>query len=186
MLRQFRYVTLSVMLAVAAAAIGPAHPAFAESAASLEADAQAALGSLYERTPSSKILAEKAKAILVFPNIVKAGFIVAGAYGQGVLLKGGKTAGYYNSVAGSYGLQAGAQAYGYALFLMTDSAVRYLDRSEGWEIGVGPSVVVLDAGRAKNLSSTTLKDDVYGFIFDQRGLMAGIGIQGSKVTRISK
>lgn len=158
----------------------------AESAAALHADAKAALASLYERTPSAKILAEKAKGILVFPNIVKAGFIVGAAYGQGVLFRPGKPDRFYNSVAGSYGLQAGAQAYGYVLFLMTDSTVKYLDRSDGWEIGVGPSVVLLDEGLAKNLSTTTLKNDVYAFIFDQKGLMAGIGVQGSKITRIQK
>ena len=112
--------------------------------------------------------------------------LIGGQYGEGVLYKGGKPSGYYSSVAASYGLQAGVQAFGYALFLMTDSGVKYLNKSEGWEIGVGPSIVIVDAGIAKNLSSTTLQKDVYAFIFDQKGLMAGIGIQGTKVTKISK
>ena len=131
-------------------------------------------------------MAEKAKAIVVFPNIVKAGFIVGAAYGQGVKFVGGRITGYYSSVAGSYGLQAGAQAFGYAVFLMNDKAVKYLDRSEGFELGVGPSFVIADSGIAKNYSTTTLKKDVYGFIFDQKGLMAGFGIQGTKITRIHK
>jgi lipid-binding SYLF domain-containing protein len=94
--------------------------------------------------------------------------------------------GYYNSVAASYGLQAGVQSFGYVLFFMTNSAVDYLNRSGGWEIGVGPSIVVVDEGVARSLTSTTLKSDVYAFIFDQKGLMAGIGLQGSKITRIRK
>ena len=162
---------------------GAAHAA---SAAAIDADADAALSKLYESQPVAKMLAEKAAGILVFPNIVKAGFVVGAQYGQGALRKGGRTVGYYSSTAGSYGLQAGAQSFGYVLFLMTPSAVEYLDSSKGWEIGVGPSVVVVDAGIAKSLTTTTLKSDVYAFIFDQKGLMAGIGLQGSKITRIEK
>jgi len=160
--------------------------AYAESAAGIDADADAALSQLYESQPVAKMLSEKAAAVLIFPNIVKAGFIVGGSYGQGALRKKGKTVGYYSSATGSYGLQAGAQSFGYALFLMTPSAVKYLSKSAGWEIGVGPSVVIVDEGIAKNLTTTTLKDDVYAFIFDQKGLMAGLGLQGSKITRIKR
>ncbi len=92
--------------------------------------------------------------------------------------------GYYNMVAGSYGLQAGVQSFDYAMFFMTDSALDYLNSSAGFEVGVGPSVVVVDAGIAKSLTTTTAKDDVYAFIFGQKGLMAGLGLQGSKITRI--
>jgi lipid-binding SYLF domain-containing protein len=88
-------------------------------------------------------------------------------------------------VAASYGLQAGVQAFGYALFLMNDKALEYLDKSDGWEIGVGPSIVIVDQGKAKTMTSTTLRDDVYAFIFSQKGLMAGAGIQGSKITKTS-
>ncbi len=177
---------LPVVLALATVVLAPGRPAFAESAAGLREDADAALASLYKTNPVAKDLGAKAKAILIFPNIVKAGFIVGGQYGEGVLKKGGKSVGYYSSVAASYGLQAGVQGFGYALFLMNDSALHYLNKSEGWEIGVGPSIVIVDEGVAKNLSSTTLQKDVYAFIFDQKGLMAGIGIQGTKVTKISK
>ncbi len=160
--------------------------AYAASAAGIDADVHAALMKLYEEQPVTKMLAEKAVAILVFPNMVKAGFLVGAQYGEGALLKKGRTVGYYNSVAASYGLQAGAQTFGYVLFLMTPSAVHYLNRSGGWEIGAGPSIVVADEGVARSLTSTTLKSDVYAFIFDQKGLMAGIGLQGSKITKIRK
>ena len=97
----------------------------------------------------------------------------------------GKTTGYYNIAAASYDWQAGVQSFGYALFLMSPSAVDYLDKSGAWEIGMGPSVVVLDEGLARTITTTTMKDDIYGIIFGQKGLMAGVGLQGSKITKTS-
>jgi lipid-binding SYLF domain-containing protein len=159
-------------------------PAFSQNA--IEDDAKAALQALYTDVPSAKVVGDKAKAILVFPSIVKAGFVLGAQYGEGVLLVNGKLVGHYNSAAGSYGLQAGVQTFGYALFLMTDDALAYLEKSNGWEIGVGPSIVVVDLGKAKSLTTTTLKDDIYAFIFNQKGLMAGLGLQGSKITKLDK
>jgi len=101
------------------------------------------------------------------------------------LRKGGKTVGYYRSLAASVGFQAGAQSYGYVLFFMDDDSLTYLDRSDGWEVGTGPTLVVLDKGFGKNFSTTTLKKGVYAFIFNQKGLMGGVGIQGSKITKIN-
>jgi len=122
----------------------------------------------------------------VFPSIVKAGFLFGAQYGEGALRERGKTVGYYNSAAASYGLQAGVQAFGYALFFMSDSAVRYLDKSGGFELGSGPSIVILDVGAARALTTTTLQNDMYAVFFDQKGLMAGLGLQGSKISRIEK
>jgi lipid-binding SYLF domain-containing protein len=157
----------------------------AGSAAEIDRDVDYALQSLLESNPAAKKLASKARGILVFPSIVKAGFMVGAQYGRGGALRvRGRTAGYYNSVAASYGFQAGVQSFGYALFFMNDAAMSYLNRSEGWEIGVGPSIVIVDAGKAKTLTTTTAKDNIYAFIFDQKGLMAGMGLQGSKITRI--
>jgi len=174
-----------VLAALAVIALSAPPAAAAQSAEAIDRDAHAALETLYETTPSAKVLGGKARAILVFPNIVKAGFLVGAQYGNGALFKGRKTSGYYNIAAASYGLQAGVQSFGYAMFLMTDSALRYLNKSGGFEIGVGPSVVVLDEGMARTLTTTTMKDDVYAFVFGQRGLMAGVGLQGSKITKIS-
>jgi lipid-binding SYLF domain-containing protein len=112
--------------------------------------------------------------------------IIGGQYGEGALRVDGKTVGFYNSVAASYGLQAGVQSFGYALFFMTDKALDYLKKSEGWEIGVGPSVVIVDEGVARSLTTTTAKSDIYAFFFDQKGLMAGLGLQGSKITKVNK
>lgn len=161
-------------------------PASAASARELSIDGRAALQSLYASQPSAKLLGSKAKAILVFPDIVKAGFMFGGQIGEGIRLQGGKVTGYYSSVAASYGLQAGIQSFGYALFFMNNAALRQLDSTGGFELGVGPSIVVVDEGVGKSLTTNTLTSDVYAYIFDQRGLMAGLGIQGSKLTRIDK
>lgn len=160
-------------------------PAKSAAAAELDRDVASALKDLYESTPAAKELGTKAKGILVFPDIVKGGFGVGGQYGTGALLKAGQTAGYYRTVAASYGLQAGLQRFGYALFFMDDAALSYLDRSEGWEVGVGPSIVIVDTGKARALTTTTAQDDIYAFFFDQKGLMAGLGLQGSKITKIN-
>ncbi len=163
----------------------PLRSALAASASEIDRNVTVALQTLYKTTPGAKTLAKEAKGILVFPNIVKAGFIIGGQYGDGALREKGKTVGYYRSLAASYGLQAGVQSFGYALLFMDDASLRYLENSKGWEIGTGPSVVVLDKGFGKNMSSTTLRKGVYAFIFSQKGLMAGIGLQGSKITRIT-
>jgi lipid-binding SYLF domain-containing protein len=145
-----------------------------------------ALQTLYDTQSVAKTLSQTAKAVLVFPNIVKAGLVFGGSYGEGVLLEGSKVVDYYNTVTGSWGLQIGAQSYGYAVFLMTDNAVKYLKDSKGWEVGVGPTVVVVDEGVAKNLSTSSLKDDAYAFIFSQQGLMAGVSIEGTKISKIDR
>jgi lipid-binding SYLF domain-containing protein len=178
------HAVLGVLVAVLLAVGGAPGPVEAASASAIDRSADRALARLYREIPAAKSLARDAKAILVFPSVTKGGLLVGGQYGEGALRKGGKTAGYYSTTAVSYGLQAGAQRFGYVLFFMTDSALRYLDQSDGWEIGVGPSVVVLDKGTAKSLTTSTARDDIYALIFGQTGLMAGVGIQGSKVTRI--
>ena len=157
----------------------------AASASEIDRDARASLAKLYNNYPGAKALADKAVGVLVFPSIVKGGFIFAGQFGDGALRKGGKTVAYYRSLAVSYGFQAGVQAYGYVLFFMDDASLQYLNASEGFELGVGPSLVVLDEGFGKNLSTTTLQRGVYAFIFDQKGLMGGMGIQGTKITKIN-
>ena len=160
--------------------------AVAASAAEINRDARKALQKLYAKSSSAKALSEKAKAILVFPAITKGGLLVGGQYGEGALIKEGKTIAYYNTVSVSYCMQVGIQKYGYVLFLMTDSAQQYIDRSDGWELGTGPSIVIVDTGVAGGISTTSAKSDVYAFFFDQKGLMAGLGLQGTKVTKISK
>ncbi len=183
--KKIRTIVALLITLLATAILGAPHPAMAADAAAIDRESRAALQELYQTTPLAKTLEKKAKAVLVFPGILKAGFIIGAQGGNGALFVNGKTVAYYNIAAASYGLQAGAQEFGYAMFLMTDSARASIDKSGGWEIGVGPSIVVVDAGVAKSLTTTTAKDDVYAFIFSQKGLMAGLGIQGSKITRIN-
>jgi len=156
-----------------------------DTAAEIDRDVDVGLEKLFAGSPTAKELAVVAKGILVFPNVIKGGLVIGAQYGKGALRVDGKTVGYFNTVAASYGLQAGAQSFGYALFLMTDSALEYLKNSAGWEIGVGPSIVVVDAGKARSLTTSTAKDDIYAFFYGQKGLMAGLGLQGSKITRIT-
>jgi lipid-binding SYLF domain-containing protein len=184
--KHIRIIRTAIILVMAAMTTVSQHPAMAASAAEINRDAAAALKLLYDSEPAAKALGAKAKGILVFPSIIKAGFIVGGQYGEGALRKRDKTVAYYNTVAASYGLQAGAQSFGYALFFMTDSALKYVDKSDGWEIGTGPSVVIVDEGKAGGITTTTAQADVYAFFFNQQGLMAGLGLQGSKISRITK
>ncbi|HEY2107982.1 MAG TPA: YSC84-related protein [Candidatus Binataceae bacterium] len=166
-------------------------PAFAQglsltpSAAQIDSSSRAALAALYSQNAAASALGRKARAILVFPDIRKGAFIVGAQYGFGALIRGGRTVGYYRTGAASYGFQAGVKKFGYALFFMTNAALNYLDASGGWAIGSGPSLVVVDKGVARSLTTTNLRADVYAFVFDQTGLMGGIGIEGSKVTRIT-
>lgn len=179
--------TISVAIAVIVVGFNALIPALSQAASKSEIDRSVnqSLATLSKTTPGGKALADRAVAVLVFPNIVKGGFIIAGQFGDGALRRRGKTVGYYRSLAASYGFQAGVQSFGYVLFFMDEASVQYLDNSAGWEVGTGPSLVVLDSGFGKVLSTTTLQKGVYALIFDQKGLMGGVGIQGSKITKIN-
>ncbi|HIJ88204.1 MAG TPA: lipid-binding SYLF domain-containing protein [Desulfuromonadales bacterium] len=179
-----RTIVLLLLSVQAAAVMIAPHPAEAAVAAEINRDALAALDKLYASTPKAKMLGEKAKAILVFPSILKAGLIIGGQGGNGALVEKGKIVANYNISAVTYGFQAGAQEFSYAMFLMTSDALKFIDKNGGWEVGVGPNIVVVDEGAAKSLTTTTTKDDVYTFIFSQKGLMAGVGVEGSKITKI--
>jgi lipid-binding SYLF domain-containing protein len=151
----------------------------------LEGEARWALNRLMASHLSARMLEQRAYATLVFPDITKAGFLVGGEYGNGVLFRRGGVAGYYNTAGVSYGLQAGAQSFSYVLFFMNEGAWRALNSADGLQIGVGPSIVVLDDGKARSLTSATLTSDVYAFVFGQQGLMAGAGLEGTKITRLN-
>lgn len=161
-------------------------PAFAETKAQLDRSSSTALKKLIAKVPAAKELNEKAVAVLIFPSIKKAGLVVGGQYGEGVLWRDGKPVAYYSTAGVSYGLQAGAQKFGYAMFFMHESALDALNNADGWEVGVGPSIVVVDDGWAKTHTTQNASDDIYAFIFSQKGLMAGLGVQGNKVTKLNK
>lgn len=177
---------VAVLAVALAVLVGDAPTGAAASAEELKKDSAAALERLKSNNLVAKKLAGDAKGVLIFPSIVKAGLMVGGQIGEGVLYKGTTPSGYYNSVAASYGLQAGVQTFGYALFFMDDPSLGHFEGSSGFEIGVGPSIVVVDEGVGKALTTETAKKGIYAFIFSQKGLMAGLGIQGSKITKIEK
>src|SRR6266487_3043734 len=154
------------------------------SADDLASQSRRALQQLVAQNPAAAKCKSRAVAVLVFPDVVKAGFIFGAQGGQGILLAHGQPRGRYRTVAASYGLQAGVQKYGYALFLMNQKAVDWVNNTRGWEIGTGPSVVIVDKGMAGTFTTDTMHSGIYAFTFDQQGLMAGLGLQGSKIMRI--
>ncbi len=156
------------------------------SGSQLTRDSRAALASLYAQNPGARSLGRNARAIVVFPSITRAGFVVGGQAGNGTMFRSdGSVAGHFQTTSASWGLQAGVQNFGYALFLMDDAAVRNINRSGGWEIGGSPSLVVVDRGMATSMTTTSINKGTFAFFFNQRGLMAGMGLQGSKITRIN-
>jgi lipid-binding SYLF domain-containing protein len=172
---------LAVVAAMSPIAIAPA---WALDRAKLTAHAAEALNKLEATEPRSRFYARHAKAVLVFPSILKAGFFFGGETGDGVLLVGGKPVGYYNLSGGSWGLQFGGQDFSYALFFMKDSALDYLKKSGGFAVGTGPSIVVVKKGAAAEADSTTVSQDVYAFPFNAKGLMANLSLEGTKITHI--
>jgi len=184
---KYSSILLSALLSTAGlTAMSVSTAAVAATREDLNKDSIQALNNLYKQNPAAAAIGRKARAILIFPNIVKAGLVFGGAYGEGEMLKDGKTKGYYNSVTASWGLQAGAQSYGYVVFLMNDKSIDYVDDTDGWEIGVGPTLVLVDEGMSENFSTSTLKDDAYAFIFNQQGLMAGVSLEGTKISHIKQ
>jgi lipid-binding SYLF domain-containing protein len=141
------------------------------------------MAKLLSASDAASALSKTAKGILLFPSVKKGGFLIGGQYGEGALRVGGATQGYYKTTAASFGLQAGGQKFGYAMFLMNDKALEYLKTSDGWEVGVGPSIVVVDEGAARALTTSSAREDIYVFFFGQKGLMGGLGIQGSKISK---
>jgi lipid-binding SYLF domain-containing protein len=185
-----RWLVLTITLAAMVVAPLPRSAAFAQgplapSASNIDSSSRAALSALYSQNAAARALGEKAIAVLVFPDIRKGAFIVGAQYGFGALFRRDRTVGYYRTGAASYGFQAGVKKFGYALFFMSQAGLNFLDTSGGWAIGTGPSLVVVDQGLARSLTTTTLRSDVYAFVFDQQGLMGGMGIEGSKITRIT-
>lgn len=191
MRRFFSTLTLALaacgLLSLTSCSNGPLTQANAANSSRVQiaTSSRAALNRLYAANPKARLLGSRAKAVLVFPSILKGGFMVGAMGGNGSLVwRNGVIRDFYQTVGLSYGMQAGVQSYGYALFLMDDSALNSLNDSQGWEVGSAPSLVILDQGMAASLSTSTIQKSIYAMFFDQRGLMGGLGLQGSKITRI--
>lgn len=172
-----------LMQAALVLAGGLATPAHAAGARELTEEARRAAAELYAANPKAAALGRQARAVLMFPKIVKAGALVGGLRGEGVMLRRNEAVAFYTLTAATYGLQLGAQRYGYALFFMTDKALDYLEQSSGWSVGSGLSVVFVDEGMGKTLNTTTLTQDVYAVVFGQRGMMVGSGLEGARIRR---
>ncbi len=176
------------MLALGLWLAPPAAPA-AEAAAALEIDAavETALTRFYDEVPAGRELAAKAKGMLVFPSVVKAGLGIGGEYGEGALRVGGRTVGYYNTVAASIGLQIGAQTRSQIILFMTEGALAQFQASDGWEVGVDGSVALVKVGVAGEIGTASLLNEpVIAFIYGEHGLMANLSLEGSKITKIEK
>ncbi len=191
MSRFFSTLTLALaacgLLSLTSCSNGPLTQANAANSSRVQiaTSSRAALNRLYAANPKARLLGSRAKAVLVFPSILKGGFMVGAMGGNGSLVwRNGVIRDFYQTVGLSYGMQAGVQSYGYALFLMDDSALNSLNDSQGWEVGSAPSLVILDQGMAASLTTSTIQKSIYAMFFDQRGLMGGLGLQGSKITRI--
>lgn len=180
-----RRILTAFALAVIGLAASPA-PGHALDKSDIMVKADHALKLLAQSEPMTVDLGKKAHGILIFPEILKAGVLIGGAGGNGVLRVGGKVDGYYNSAAVSYGLQFGVSKFGYVMFLMDKASLQYVRETAGWEVGVGPSITVADKGMATKLSSSTLQDGIFVFFVDQSGFFAGGGVEGSKITRLSE
>lgn len=171
---------------VLAAALG-ALPAAARTAtaAELTARGQEALDTLYASNAHAKILGAQARAVLVFPRIVRGGLLVGGERGEGVLFEQGEEPEFYSITALSAGLQAGFESHSYAMFFITGDALSYLDNRDGWAVGTGPAIVLMDEAFAGNVNTATLDQNVYAVMFDQEGLMGAQSLEGSKIDRIT-
>ena len=131
-------------------------------------------------------MTSKAAGVLVFPGVIKAGFVIAGEGGEGALRIGGKTAGYYNIVSGSVGFQAGAQKRDIIIAFMDAGSLKKFQESDGWKAGADASVALIDVGAGANVDVTKIKEPVVGFVVGQSGLMAGVSLDGSKITKTKK
>jgi lipid-binding SYLF domain-containing protein len=139
---------------------------------------------LYETTPGSRDLVNRAKGVLVFPRAISAGLVVGGEFGNGELRVNDKFAGYYRTTSGSFGLQIGAQSRALVFLFMTDDALRQFRESKGWSVGADASVAVLKVGANGEIDVTTAGAPTVAFVMTNAGLMANLKLEGTKVTRI--
>jgi lipid-binding SYLF domain-containing protein len=158
----------------------------AASAAEIEARADAALERLVDTAPEARQLLERARGVLVFPRVLKAGFGVGGEYGEGVLRRDGQSVEYYSTASASIGFQLGAQSKAQFLLFMTDESLEDFRRADGWEVGVDASVTLLKIGAGGSVDTTNVANPVVGFVLADRGLMYDASLAGTKISRIQR
>jgi len=177
-------ISFSVLLALLPGILWPGST-HAATAREIDVSVDVALERFTKEVNGSKELLAIAKGVLVFPSVYKAGFVVGGEYGEGALRVGGKTAGYYNTVAGSFGLQLGAQSKTIIILFIQQEALDKFRKSEGWKAGVDGSVALINVGVGGALDTENIKDPIVGFVFGQKGLMANLTLEGAKITRMN-
>jgi lipid-binding SYLF domain-containing protein len=161
-------------------------PAAAASKEELDEHVRQTIEDLYRASPAARQLAGKSAGMLVFPSVVKAGFWVGGEYGEGALDVGHKTVGYYNIISASFGLQAGVQEKSVVLMFTTPEALAKFRQSDGWKLGVDGSVALVTLGAGKDFDTETLQKPIVGFVFNNKGLMANLTLEGSKISQINR
>jgi len=161
-------------------------PGLAASKLELDTRVQEVLKGLYDERPAAASLGAKAAGILVFPRIIKGGIGLGGEVGEGALLVNGATQDYYRVTSVSFGFQLGGQAKTEVLMFMTDDALRHFVQSDGWEAGVDGSVAVIEFGVGKAIDTHSIQDPIIAFLFDNKGLMYNLSLEGSKFWKIKK
>lgn len=151
----------------------------------LNTRAIAARDELYRTVPAARDLGAKSAGVLVFPNVTQAGLVVGGQYGEGVLFERGAPTGYYNITGGSFGLQIGAQSFSQVYMFTTPEALKTFRDTKGFEVGAGLDFAVADMGASGEISSSTLQKPVVVWVFGQQGLMAGVKVEGQKITEMT-
>jgi lipid-binding SYLF domain-containing protein len=180
----WKYVAVIVALSVLFVFSAP-NASYAKTAAEIDASVNAALHLFKKDVRGADEYLKAAKGVLVIPGVTKVAFIIGGKYGQGALRIGGKTAGYYSLASGSLGYQIGAQKYDLVIIFMTDQSLKKFRESEGWEAGVDAEVTLIDIGASASVGTLRSQHPIIGFVFDEKGLMAGVSIKGAKFTRIN-
>jgi lipid-binding SYLF domain-containing protein len=177
---------LTVTCALLISVLVVANYSEAKTAGEINASVNAAMNRFYKQVDGAKEFMGQAKAVLVMPNVTKAGFFAGGQYGEGALRVGGKTSAYYNLIAGSFGFTFGAERMDIIIAFMTDDALKGFRKVKGWEVGVDGNVALVNIGGGARLDTTTLRDPIVGFVFDAKGLMFDISLKGAKFTRLKK
>lgn len=157
----------------------------AATAREIDVSVDVALERFKKEIDGSQELLKIAKGVLVFPRVYKAGFVLGGEYGEGALRIGGKTVDYYSTVAGSFGLQIGAEAKTIIIVFIQQDALTNFRKSEGWKAGVDGSIALISVGAGGTLDTENIKDSIVGFVFGQKGLMANLTLEGTKITRLN-
>jgi lipid-binding SYLF domain-containing protein len=186
MTRKYRSIQTFLALTFFALGVFNSSTTVAATAGEIDINVDAALKHFYNKVGGARAFINASKGVLVFPTVLKAGIGIGGEYGEGALRIGGRTVDYYNTAAASIGLQLGAQAKTVVIVFLQDKALSDFRKSTGWKVGVDGSVALVEIGKGVSLDTVNFKDPVVGFIFNNKGLMFNVTLEGAKITKIKK